>query len=61
MLKVVAGGHTDSDITALQLQSFEKVAKVMERPFYMNPTKAVEFGVADKVYSISRLIVLANG
>ncbi|KAG6541004.1 hypothetical protein Mapa_017577 [Marchantia paleacea] len=29
--------------------SFEKVAKVMERPFYMNPTKAVEFGVADKI------------
>jgi ATP-dependent protease ClpP protease subunit len=28
---------------------FEKVAKVMERPFYMNPRKAVEFGVADKV------------
>lgn len=30
-------------------QPFEKVAKVMERPFYMNPRKAVEFGVADKV------------
>ncbi|CAM6088367.1 unnamed protein product [Calypogeia fissa] len=29
--------------------SFERVAKVMERPFYMNPTKAVEFGVADKI------------
>jgi ATP-dependent Clp endopeptidase proteolytic subunit ClpP len=28
---------------------FEKVAKVMERPFYMNPRKAVEFGVADKI------------
>lgn len=27
----------------------EKVAKVMERPFYMNPKKAVDFGVADKI------------
>lgn len=31
------------------LQPVEKVAKVMERPFYMNPKKAVDFGVADKV------------
>lgn len=31
------------------LQPYEKVAKVMQRPFYMNPKKAVEFGVADKV------------
>lgn len=29
--------------------SFEKVAKTMERPFYMNPQRAIEFGVADKV------------
>lgn len=35
------------------MQSFERVAKVMERPFYMNPTKAVEFGVADKVWKTS--------
>lgn len=31
------------------MQTIEKVAKVMERPFYMNPKKAVDFGVADKV------------
>ncbi|MCO5575950.1 hypothetical protein L7F22_029757 [Adiantum nelumboides] len=28
--------------------SFEKVSKVMQRPFYMDPRKAIEFGVADK-------------
>eukprot|EP00249_Psilotum_nudum_P013780 c24508_g1_i1 orf=55-1065(+) len=28
---------------------FEKVAKTMQRPFYMSPKKAVEFGVADKI------------
>lgn len=29
--------------------SFEKVSKVMQRPFYMDPRKAIEFGVADKI------------
>ncbi|KAJ7538579.1 hypothetical protein O6H91_11G055200 [Diphasiastrum complanatum] len=29
--------------------SFKKVAKIMQRPYYMEPRKAVEFGVADKV------------
>lgn len=29
--------------------SFDKVSKVMERPFYMNPQKAQEFGVIDKI------------
>lgn len=29
--------------------SFEKVSKVMRRPFYMDSRKAVEFGVADKI------------
>eukprot|EP00850_Spirogloea_muscicola_P009369 SM000052S17761 [mRNA] locus=s52:574606:576949:- [translate_table: standard] len=29
--------------------SVEKVSKVMERPYYMNPQKAIAFGVADKV------------
>eukprot|EP00246_Nothoceros_aenigmaticus_P001246 TRINITY_DN116_c0_g1_i2.p1 TRINITY_DN116_c0_g1~~TRINITY_DN116_c0_g1_i2.p1 ORF type:complete len:348 (-),score=41.42 TRINITY_DN116_c0_g1_i2:777-1784(-) len=29
--------------------SFEKVNKLMERPFYMNPRNAVDFGVADKI------------
>lgn len=38
------------------LQPVEKVAKVMERPFYMNPKKAVDFGVADKVVERSILI-----
>lgn len=36
-------------VSCLCLQPYEKVSKVMERPFYMNPRKAVEFGVADKV------------
>lgn len=42
-------------VDVIGLQSFEKVAKVMERPFYMNPKKAVDFGVADKVRSFSDL------
>ncbi|KAJ7538577.1 hypothetical protein O6H91_11G055200 [Diphasiastrum complanatum] len=29
--------------------SFKKVAKIMQRPYYMEPRKAVEFGVADKI------------
>lgn len=29
--------------------SFEKVSKVMQRPYYMDPKKAVEFGVADNI------------
>eukprot|EP01018_Ginkgo_biloba_P035579 Gb_12676 [translate_table: standard] len=29
--------------------SFETVAKAMQRPFYMDPRKALEFGVADKI------------
>ncbi|KAL2621688.1 hypothetical protein R1flu_001893 [Riccia fluitans] len=29
--------------------SFEKVSKVMQRPFYMSPTRAVDFGVIDKI------------
>lgn len=36
-------------VLCLCLQPYEKVSKVMERPFYMNPRKAVDFGVADKV------------
>jgi len=29
------------------------VAKTMERPFYMNPQRAIDFGVIDKVQSTS--------
>ncbi|CAI5949316.1 unnamed protein product [Closterium sp. NIES-65] len=29
--------------------SFEKIAKTMERPYYMNPQRALEFGVIDKI------------
>jgi len=41
------------------LQPVEKVAKVMERPFYMNPKKAVDFGVADKVCFLFYIIIVS--
>ncbi|PIA44440.1 hypothetical protein AQUCO_01700201v1 [Aquilegia coerulea] len=30
--------------------SIEKVANTMKAPFYMNPSKAIEFGVIDQIY-----------
>eukprot|EP00271_Cylindrocystis_brebissonii_P013161 TRINITY_DN32775_c0_g1_i1.p1 TRINITY_DN32775_c0_g1~~TRINITY_DN32775_c0_g1_i1.p1 ORF type:complete len:365 (-),score=73.12 TRINITY_DN32775_c0_g1_i1:513-1607(-) len=48
--EVVANRDTLVELLARHTgNSFEAVSKRMERPFYMTPTKAIEFGVCDKV------------
>lgn len=42
-------------------QSLDVVAKTMERPFYMNPQRAIDFGVIDKVRSTFALSLSVFG